>query len=441
MSGGGHPQRSAEPRWATFCTGDHFGRLIGKRIPYRRYMDVRDRGLAVPDFHLVTNAENIPYPDMAVTGLDGGFRNGLLKPIPGRSFRLQDRPEVEIHLCRAERTDGRAYEEAPRRMLERQVDRLAEHGIAVSVATELEFYLFDMPLRDALSARPAEVRPFWVRNADNDVLLTDRAAPVLDEICACLEAADIPVESIQGEGGPGQFEINIGAGDPLEAADRHVVFKHIVRHVASQAGVAATFMAKPRSDWAGSGGHVHACVSRRQRDTAGAGESRTLADAFIAGVLRDAAMLALMYCPTVNSYRRFCSEPFVADAPGWGDDDRTAMVRRVADERGSRFELRLPGADMNPYHAVAALLASGTEGVREGAKLQAAGQHRSKDACIDRIPGSLDEAIAKFAGSSRTGEYFGPVARDHLAGHAQRELDASRAVVTDWEWRRYFAEA
>ena len=160
-----------------------------------------------------------------------------------------------------------------------------------------------------------------------------------------------------------------------------------------------------------------------------------------AGVLRDAAMLALMYCPTVNSYRRFCSEPFVADAPGWGDDDRTAMVRRVADERGSRFELRLPGADMNPYHAVAALLASGTEGVREGAKLQAAGQHRSKDACIDRIPGSLDEAIAKFAGSSRTGEYFGPVARDHLAGHAQRELDASRAVVTDWEWRRYFAEA
>ena len=192
MSGGNIRDSLAETQWVTLCTSDHFGRLIGKRIPARRYRDVLDRGLAVPDFHLVTNAENVPYTDMSVTGLASGFRNGLLRPIPGRTFRMLDRPETELHLCRAERTDGSDYEESPRRILERQVERLAKAGIVTTVATELEFYLFDMPLRDALTTLPVEARPFWVRNADNDVLLTERAGPLLDEICASLTRRAFP---------------------------------------------------------------------------------------------------------------------------------------------------------------------------------------------------------------------------------------------------------
>ncbi len=441
MSGDGLQKLSAEPRWVTLCTGDHFGRLIGKRIPAWRFPAVRDRGLAVPDFHLVTGAENVPYSDMAVTGMASGFRNGLLKPIPGRSFRLPDRPEVEIHLSRAIRSDGCAYEESPRRVLERQTERLVESGLAVTVATELEFYLFDMPLRDAVAVLPAQARPYWIRNADNDVLLTDFAAPVLDEICVCLDVAGIPVESIQGEGGPGQFEINIGPGDPLEAADRHVIFKHIVRHVAGRAGVAVTFMAKPRADWAGSGGHIHVGVRRGEPMEEGRDESQQIADAFIAGVLHDAPAVTLMYCPLVNSFRRFASNSFVAAKPTWGEDDRTAMVRRVVDERGRRFEFRLPGADMNPYHAIAAILASGMRGVSESRQIRPERQGDSEEAELGSVPGDLGEAIANFSGSSIAVECFGPQVRDHLLGHARRELAASRSAVTDWEWRRYFAEA
>ena len=441
MSGGDLQDALVETKWATLCTSDHYGRLIGKRIPVRRYRDVLDRGLAVPDFHLVTNAENVSYPDMAVTGLASGFRNGLLRPIPGRTFRMLDRPETVLHLCRAERKDGSDYEESPRRILERQAERLAEAGIEATVATELEFYLFDMPLRDALTVLPGDARPFWVRNADNDVLLTDRAAPVLDEICTFLEAAGIPVESIQGEGGPGQFEINIGPGGPLEAADQHVIFKHTVRHVAGKAGLAATFMAKPRAGWAGSGGHIHVCVGWREDEERGVRESRELADAFIAGVLQDAPALALLYSPNVNSYRRFCHDPFVSVVPSWDEDNRTAMVRRVLDERGRRFEFRLPGADMNPYHAIAALLASGIQGVEEGRRLPPAGIPVATAAEHDRVPATMDEAVSRFEEFGRAEEYFGSLVKDHLAGHANRELLASRAVVTDWEWRRYFAES
>ena len=117
------------------------------------------------------------------------------------------------------------------------------------------------------------------------------------------------------------------------------------------------------------------------------------------------------------------------------------MVRRVLDERGRRFEFRLPGADMNPYHAIAALLASGIHGVEEGERLPPPGSRMAGDAEHDRVPASLDEAISRFEDFVPGEEYFGSGVRSHLLGHAYRELLASRAVVTDWEWRRYFAEA
>ena len=397
MSGAGTETDPLGGRWTTVCVGDHFGRLIGKRIPARRFDAVRERGLATPDFHLVTSVENVPHLDMAVTGAATGFRNGLLVPMPGKSFVLPDQPATEVHLARAVRLDGAPYEEAPRRILERQAERLADAGLVATVATELEFYLFAASMREAVNAAPMTCPPFWERNADNDVFLTDMASGVLDGICACLDSAGIPVEAVQGEGGPGQFEVNVGHGDPLEAADRQLILKHVVRHVARAAGLAATFMAKPRQDWSGSGGHIHIGLQGSGGAEPPRTDSSEPADAFIAGILRHAAEMTLMYCPLVNSYRRFAPGNFAPAKPTWGEENRTAMVRRVADERGRRFEFRLPGSDMNPYHAIAAALASGLHGVKNGISLPPPCAGNAEEADVDSIPADFSESIRRFA--------------------------------------------
>ena len=247
------------------CFPDHFGRLIGKRVPAERWPTVREHGLPMPNFHLVTGPGNVPCADLAVTGCHTGFRNGLLKPCADATFRLANEPATLFALSDARDSDGNVVEEAPRRILGVQVARLAERGMRAHFTVELEFYLFRTTYARAARRGYRRLEPYYHLHADNDILLAGYAEGFLSSVRAAMREAGIGCDNTQGEGGEGQYEINIPPAAPLAMADRTVVFKHLVKALARGQRLAATFMAKWGTGRVGSGGHVSRPGLRRLR--------------------------------------------------------------------------------------------------------------------------------------------------------------------------------
>ena len=426
------------------CVPDHFGRLIGKRVTADRWPAVREHGLPMPNFHLVTGLDNVPYPDLAVTGYHTGFRNGLLMPCADATFRLANEPETLFALSDSLDFHGGMVAEAPRRILDVQVARLAERGIRARFAAELEFYLFRTTYERAARRGYRRLEPYYHLHADNDILLSGYAEGFLSSVRAAMREAGIGCDNTQGEGGEGQYEINIPPAAPLAMADRTVVFKHLVKALAHEQRLAATFMAKWGTGRVGSGGHVHVSLT----DEDGKALLEGLEDvpagrgaAFLAGLLEYAADFCLLHAPFANSYRRLQPDTFAPSNASWGADNRSVLVRTVGGRGAARLEFRLPGADANPYLSFAALLAAGIEGVDRGLAMPAPTRGNAYESDAPAIPGDLTEAVQAFERSGVAGSAFGPAVHRHLLDHGRRERDATRRAVSDWELVRGFERA
>ena len=425
------------------CVPDHFGRLIGKRVPAEGWPGVREQGLSMPDFHLVTGADNVPYPDLEVTGHHTGFRNGLLRPRVETAFRLPTEPGTLFVIADAFDAGDRKVEEAPRRILEAQAGRLAERGIRAHVAAELEFHLFRTSYERAWRHAYRRLEPYYHLHADNDVLLSGYAEDFLRAVRRAMREAGIGCGNTQGEGGEGQYEINLPPAAPLVMGDRTVVFKHLVKALARAQGLAATFMAKWGTERTGSGGHLHVSL----QDEAGRSLLESLdapgdrGAAFFAGLLACAGDFILLHAPFANSYRRLRPDSFAPVNASWGVDNRSVLVRLVRAEGATRLEFRLPGADANPYLSVAALLAAGIEGVDRGLALPPPVSGNALGSGAAALPGDLTEAVRAFERSGAAARAFGPAVHRHLLGHGLRERDATRRAVTDWELARGFERA
>ena len=425
------------------CVPDHFGRLIGKRVPAERWPEVRERGLSMPDFHLVTGADNVPYPDLEVTGYHTGFRNGLLRPRAETAFRLPTEPGTLFVISDALDAGGRRIEEAPRRILEVQAGRLAERGIRARVAAELEFHLFRTSYERAWRRAYRRLEPYYHLHADNDLLLSGYAEGFLSSVRRAMREAGIGCGNTQGEGGEGQYEINLPPAAPLAMGDRTVIFKHLVKALAREQRLAATFMAKWGTERTGSGGHVHLSL----QDEAGRSLLESLdapgdrGAAFLAGLLAGASEFTLLHAPFANSYRRLRPDSFAPVNASWGVDNRSVLVRVVGAAGATRLEFRLPGADANPYLSFAALLAAGIEGVDRGLALPPPVTGNARGSGAAALPGDLTEATRAFERSGAAARAFGAAVHRHLLGHGLRERDATRRAVTDWELIRGFERA
>ena len=425
------------------CVPDHFGRLIGKRVPAEHWPALRAHGLPMPNFHLVTGPDNVPYPDLEVTGYHTGFRNGLLRPSVETGFRLPTEPGTLFVISDALDAEGRRVEEAPRRILEVQAARLAEHGIRAQVAAELEFYLFRTSYERARRRDYRRLDPYYHLHADNDVLLSGYAEGFLASVRRAMREAGIGCGNTQGEGGEGQYEINLPPAAALVMGDRTVIFKHLVKAMAREQRLSATFMAKWGTERVGSGGHVHVSL----RDTAGRPLLDTLdapgdrGAAFLAGLLAFAGDFTLLHAPFANSYRRLQPDSFAPANASWGVDNRSVLVRLVHARDLARLEFRLPGADANPYLSFAALLAAGIEGMDRGLALPPPVTGNAYESGAAALPGDLTEACRVFERSRVAAHAFGAAVHRHLLGHGLRERDATRRAVTDWELARGFERA
>lgn len=422
------------------------GRPVGKRVTSAFYLEhVADHGVEVCDYLLAVDVDLTPLPGYAFSSWDRGYGDLTLVPDHGTVRLLPWLDGTAMVLGDLFDPAGAPVEVSPRRMLQRQVERAAERGLRIRCATELEFYLFRDSYEEAADRRWHGVTPHSSTIEDYQLLQTSREEYIIRRVRNEMRAAGIPVEFSKGEAGRGQHEINVTYAEPVETADRHLVFKNGVKEIAAQEGRAATFMAKWSMDEVGSSCHLHTSIWDLGTDEALMADPdhrsglSTTGRRFLAGQLAAARELSWCFAPYVNSYRRYVPGSWAPTAVVWGEDNRTCGFRVVGHGAGRRVESRVPGADVNPYLALAAAIAAGLYGVDhelEPGEPYAANAYEATD--VARIPSNLPEALDELERSTMAKEVFGPDVHEHLVNTARQEWAAANAVVTDWELARNF---
>lgn len=425
------------------ATPDLQGRLAGRRIPVERFADAVEAGvdicLSVWSWDIAQSTELIDADRLELCGAHNGVPDATMLPDLSTLRRAAWLDGVAI--CLADVVDASTREPlpiAPRGILRAELERLEAAGFAASVGTELEFYLFRNEPRRLRQSGFRDLEPTTLVPADFMIHEGDVYEQFFRSLRERLEASDVPIEAAQSELGRGQWELTFPHDEPLRIADRHALYKLAVRDMAAAAGYSVTFMAKPLGDQPGSSCHIHASLRTADGTAAffapGAqdGMSDTMRHA-VAGVMRHAGDLASWYAPTVNSYRRFAADQVVGGSGFWGIDDRTAAVRVVGSSASSkRFEMRVGGADANPYLALTALLASARDGIENGLALPPA-----RTAAFT-LPAHLGEAATRLASSALAQSILPAVALDHLTTLSSFEWEVFLRSVSDWDRDRYF---
>ena len=439
-------------------TADTNGAWIGKRVPLQ-------------DFLRLAGGHGVPYCDVLFAITRDGMEN-VFAPERGTTYFPTHRngyPDIFFRpdlsstrvLTWHDRTvavngiyhlpDGSEVPLTPRRVLMQARERLRGLGYEPYVATEFEFYVSD-GTPEELRASGWQLRPLSTRAYTYQVFRSSIDQDFLSRWRKHLLHAGIAIEAMNPETGPGQYELNATYTDALRCADDSFLYKNGLKEIAAMEGRTASFMAIPRSDWAGSSCHIHQSI----RSTSSGepvmvkpgteGVRPELSDVgrhYLAGVLATLRDFAAIYWPTVNSYRRAKPYSWAATTVTWGFDNRSTALRVVGEDAASvRIENRMPGADVNPYLAIAATLAGGAYGIEQRLEPPAAYEGDAyADASLEPLPKSLDEAVDILEQSTIARELLGEDFVVHYVTSLRAELAQWHAHVSDWEVGLYFETA
>ncbi|MGE0066535.1 MAG: glutamine synthetase family protein [Solirubrobacterales bacterium] len=416
---------------------DMEGRLQGKRLAATHFLEeVLEHGAEGCTYLLASDVEMDTVAGYAMSSWDTGY--GDFKMVPDlETLRIVPwLPGTAMLLADLEWEDGREVVVSPRQILRRQLARLEGRGLRADAATELEFILFRDTYEQAWKQRFQDLEPANLYNIDYSLLGTARVEPLIRRIRNEMAAAGLVVENSKGECNLGQHEINFRYADALTTADGHAIYKNGAKEIAAQEDCSITFMAK-FNEREGSSCHLH--ISLRGEDGGNAfAADQELFESFVAGQLACMAELTLLYAPHVNSYKRFAPGSFAPTAVAWGRDNRTCAVRVVGHGEGLRVENRLPGADVNPYLALAALIAAGLHGVDNELELEPAFEGNAYESGKPRVPSNVYAARDAFAASEVAATAFGAEVVEHYLNRAGAEIANFEAAVTDWERYRGF---
>jgi glutamine synthetase len=416
---------------------DMQGRLMGKREVGRFFVDeVMEHGLEGCGYLLATDMDQEPLPGYEISNWDRGYGDFVLRPDLSTIRRIPWHEATALVLCDVGWADGQPVRPSPRQVLQAQVERARAAGFEPMCASELEFYLFRQSYAEAHARHYRDLTPSVPYILDYHVLATSYDEPLLRQIRNQMLEAGVPVESSKGEAWAGQQEINFRYGPALRTADNHVVFKTGAKEIAAQHGVSVTFMAKPDHTMIGSSCHIHMSLWRDGENAFA--QSRELFDRFLAGWIRYGREIALFLAPAINSYKRYVSNSWAPTSLAWGHDNRSCGFRVVGHGGAKRVETRIPGGDVNPYLAFAALVAAGLRGVEEELPLAPAHQGSAYDADVERFPSTLRDAVAALDGSAMLREAMGDDVVDHYVTYGRTEQRLFDEVVTCYERERMF---
>ena len=395
------------------------------------------------------DATDTCYDNATLTGWQHGFPDALARIDLGTFRRVPWDGDVPFFLGEFVQADGTPSLICPRQTLKRVLRRADALGLAVLTGMEFEWFNFNETPQSWAAKRGVNPEPISPGMFGYSLLRLNHRVDYVNALFDGMAAFGVPIEGLHTETGPGVYEVAIEFSDALEQADRSVLFKAGTKEIAARFGVMPSFMAKWHAALPGCSGHIHQSLT--PADTVGgknlffdADSPRRMSplfESYLAGQVNGLMELAPMFWPTINSYKRLVDGFWAPVKPTWGLDNRTASFRVIAGSaKATRLETRCPGADVNPYLAMAAVIAAGLDGVEKGLKLTTppiTGTNIGAEH-VARAPRTLIETTRVFQQSDIARNWFGDAFVDHFAATREWEWRQWLDGVTDWELKRYF---
>jgi glutamine synthetase len=417
---------------------DMEGRLQGKRLTASHFLDqVAHHGAEGCNYLLAVDVDMNTVEGYEMASWGTGYGDFEMKPDFDTIRPVPWHEGTVLVMGDLQWADGRPVVASPRQILRGQLERLAERGLIANSGTELEFIVFRTPYEEAWRRGYRDLEPANLYNVDYSLLGTARIEPLIRRIRNEMAAAGLFVESSKGECNLGQHEINFRYADALRTADEHAIYKNGAKEIAAQEDYSITFMAK-FNEREGSSCHIHCSLADAESGANVFAGDQAMFDHFVAGQLACLREMTLMFAPYVNSYKRFVEGSFAPTAVAWGHDNRTCAMRVVGHGEALRVENRLPGADINPYLALSAMIAAGLHGIDAELPLEPPLEGNAYQSDAPRVPTNLYEARDLFGASEVAREAFGSEVVDHYLNRARVELEAAEATVTDFDLFRGF---
>jgi glutamine synthetase len=423
---------------------DMQGRLTGKRIHGDHFLnEVLKHGTEGCNYLLAVDVDMNTVQGYEMSSWERGYSDFELAPDFNTLRLIPWQEGAALVLADVQWLDHSPVVASPRQILRKQIANLEKAGMQAMCGTELEFVVYKDSYEEAWNKAYRDLTPVNQYNVDYSILGGSRIEPLLREIRLGMSGAGMTVESVKGECNLGQHEIAFKYSDALSNCDQHVIYKNGAKEIAAEAGYALTFMAKP-NEREGNSSHIHLSFRGLNGELVMTDEAdkehgmSELGRQFIAGQLAHMRELSLLFAPNINSYKRYVPGSFAPTAIRWGRDNRTCAFRLVGRGAGLRLENRIPGGDVNPYLAVAGIIAAGLDGITKKMKVEPAFTGNAYVSDSPRVPSTMNEALDLWEKSAWVKETFGDEVQAHYANMARVEISAYAKAVTDWELFRNF---
>ncbi len=421
------------------------GVLRGKYLHKDKALSALDGGFGFCDVVFGWDMMDACYDNTTLTGWQHGFPDALVRLDPTTLRHVPWDGGIPFLLGEFVRSDGSPYPVCPRQVLRRVLERAGRLGVVPMCGLEFEWFNFRETPQSWAAKQGVAPTPLTPGMFGYSLARANENREYFNALLDDLLAFGVPIEGLHTETGPGVYEAAIQFSGALEAADRALLFKAGAREIGARFGIMPSFMAKWSQQYPGCSGHLHQSLSDGKKnlffDQGGRHGMSRLFESYLAGQIAVAMEFAPMFWPTVNSYKRLVDGFWAPVKPTWGLDNRTASFRVIpAGPKGTRLETRCPGADVNPYLAVAALVAAGLHGVEKNLKLTAppiTGTNVGAES-MPRAPRSLAATTEIFRRSEVARDWLGDDFVEHFAATRDWEWRQWQDAVTDWELKRYF---
>ena len=429
-----------------FAVVDIDGVLRGKLISKKKLLKALDHDIGFCNVIFGWDVADQVCDNSKATGWHTGFPDSNAAIDLSTYRRIPWNDDLPMFLADFERSDT-LKEICPRSLLKRIDQHSREMGFVPKFSSEYEWFNFRETPESLHEKGGVNPQPLTPGMFGYSMLRASQYHEYMHGIAVNMEKFGVPVEGIHTETGDGVYEACLEYCDLVEAADRSALFKNGVKEFAGQHGIMASFMAKWCNDLPGCGGHIHqSLLNREETENLFHGDEETnrlpeLMKQYLAGQLHCLPDILPMYAPTVNSYKRFVSGSWASTSVSWGRANRTTALRVIAGSKdSSRLETRIPGADANPYLAMAAALASGLYGIKNKLTLdipETVGNEYESEVSTP-LAGTLGEATSRMKSSDVAKELFGEAFVDHFVYTREWEWEQFSKNVSDWELKRYF---
>jgi glutamine synthetase len=430
------------------AVSDIDGILRGKYIHKDKFASAAEGGFGFCDVVFGWDSQDVCYDNTTLTGWHKGFPDALARIDLGTQRNVPWDDNVPFFLgdfVWSKNGKEEPFPLCPRQLLKRVLARADKLGFSVMCGMEFEWFNFAETPQTWAAKKGVGPEPITPGMFGYSLLRANASRGFFEALFNDMAAFGIPIEGLHTETGPGVYEAAILFSEALEAADRAILFKTGAKEIGARFGIMPSFMAKWSAQYPGCSGHVHQSLSDGKRnhfyDAKGTHGMSKLFESYLAGQIAVAMQFAPMFWPTINSYKRLVDGFWAPVKPTWGVDNRTASFRVISGSpKSTRLETRCPGADVNPYLAMAAVIAAGLHGVEKGLKLSTppiTGTNKGAEN-IPRAPRTLIETTRIFRESDVARECFGDDFVDHFAATREWEWRQWLDGVTDWELKRYF---